>query len=92
MAEEPSQLPQSRSPRTLWRIARERFYESVAEQAAEKRRQLNALKESVLGLVKAGKVLLHAFPAEGRGRRGEDAPPDDDGAGISAPAFVPITM
>ena len=82
--------PRTRSPRTLWRIARQRFHDSVQEQAAEKRRQLNALRDSIMGLVRAGVVVLDDWPSSVQARAARAA------AAASAPAgveeVIPITM
>ena len=42
----------------LWRLARQRFLESVQEAVRIKRERLNRLRETVLELVRAGKVVV----------------------------------
>jgi hypothetical protein len=52
--------PGRRSPRTLWRLARTLLQASVQQQVVDKRQRLNAARESVMGMVRTGRVVLDA--------------------------------
>lgn len=52
--------PGRRSPRTLWRLARTLLQASVQQQVVDKRQRLNAARESVMGMVRTGQVVLDA--------------------------------